>query len=97
MITAEAELWKFAGRCIADRSTDHSDEFIRRYARELLETICRFPAEFLTVKAASQIGEVWLLPLDDPDVAKARPVLAGAAARSAALLRWRSAEPTYGA
>jgi hypothetical protein len=42
MITAEAELWQFAGRCIVDRSTDHSVEFIRRYAREPLETIAAF-------------------------------------------------------
>jgi hypothetical protein len=80
MTTAEADLWSFAGRCIADTSTDPPGEFIRRYAKEIAKTICRFGVEFLAVEAARQIGEVWLLPLDDPDVARASPVLVGATA-----------------
>ena len=96
MLAPENDLWVFAGRCLADRVADHSGEFIRQHAWDLIEATCCFPVEFLTVTTESRIGDIRLLPLDHPDVAEARPVLTGAAAAigcvAAVTVRGTSAE-----
>jgi hypothetical protein len=79
MMTSEDDLWIFAGQCLANRSVDHSGEFVRQHARNPIEAACCFAVEFLTVTAESQIGDVRILPLDHPDIAEVSAILAGGA------------------
>jgi hypothetical protein len=61
-------LWRFACRCIANRTTDHVELFVKDHAREILDLVCYLPVENLKAEAEMDVAGLRLLPTTSDEI-----------------------------
>jgi hypothetical protein len=66
--TVDDVVWQFAAQAFTNRSEDYVPEFVQRHRRELVETTCFIPVEYLKVEAEIDALGLTLLPLTDDRV-----------------------------
>jgi hypothetical protein len=74
VVPGEDPVLEFAADCATDRQTDHVKAFMERHGREVVERVCYFGVEFLSVKEPAEVADIRLLPLDDPEIPETNPL-----------------------
>lgn len=65
-------VWRFICLSWLDRKTDHTRWFMSSHERRPFDTVCYFPLEHLVVQRRLSLGDLTLLPIDDPEIPQSR-------------------------